>query len=247
MPSRREGLLSLLIASPMAMLGCSSEEPNVETEGSSTGPTGSDTSSTGPVDPGTSTGSTSTGDTGSSSGSTSLDGTTSTGPGPDDTTSSTSTGESSSSSSDDGEEESTTTGGQSGNTCQRVGDVFDKCFGGGYYGYSYYEYACTSNINYFIGQGDLACAQAYNDFYSCIADLECAELAMGAYQACDAENDVVNATCDWGWDSDSFGSFSESGVGFIVPETDGWTSGGFGGTDTDFGGWTDSGGGFGST
>jgi hypothetical protein len=228
MPSRLEGLLSLLIASPMTLLGCTPELLPADTEGSSSGgPSGSSTSSSGVAD--------------SSSTSIALtsDGTTSTGP--TDTTgepmTSSTTGEpmtssSSSSSSSEGGE-STSTGGQ-GNTCERVGDLMEMCWG--YYG-SYYEYSCSYYINYFIGIGDFACAAAYNEFYACVADLECAEVNMGIYEACEDQWDNVSNTC-WGWGgSETFvgeESFGDSGGGFIDPGTGGWASSG--------GGWATSGG-----
>lgn len=231
MPSRLEGLLSLLVASPMTLLGCTPDPTPADTEGSS---------SSGPA--GSSTGSTGVGDSSSTSAGTSTstsDGT-STGPG---ASTSSSTTEISTSSSGPSESTSTSEGGESsttggvGNTCERVGDLMDMCFGGGY-GY-YYESSCNYYINYHIAAGDYACAQAYNEIYSCIADLECAEVFMGVYQSCQTEYENMYDTCyDWG---DTFGSdsFGDSGVVFIVPETDsGVTSGGsatgFFGSDTGF-------------
>lgn len=228
MPSRREGLLSLLIASPMTLLGCTPDPVPADTEGSSSGgTTGGSTGSTGVADSSSTAVGTSTGDGTTSTGPTSATGSSST------TDVSTSSGgttaESSSSSSEGGE--SSTTGGV-GNTCERVGDLMNMCFGGGY-GY-YYESSCNYYINYWIAAGDYACAQAYNEVYSCIADLECAEVFMGVYSACSAEYDNMYDTCyNWG---DTFGSdsFGDSGVAFIVPETSGGSATGFFGTDTDF-------------
>lgn len=231
MPPRLEGLLSLLVASPMTLLGCTPDPTPADTEGSSSsGPAGSSTGSTGVADSGSTSAGTSTGDGTTSTGSTSTSASSST------TDASTSSGGPSESTSTSEGGESSTTGGV-GNTCERVGDLMDMCFGGGY-GY-YYESSCNYYINYWIAAGDYACAQAYNEVYSCIADLECAEVFMGVYQACATEYDNMYATCyDWGgtFGSDSFG---DSGVVFIVPETDGWaTSGGsatgFFGSDTGF-------------
>lgn len=230
MPSRREGLLSLLIASPMTLLGCTPDPTPADTEGSSSGgPAGSSTGSTGVADSGSTSVGTSTGDGTTSTGSTSATGSSSTSDAS--TSSGGTTGESTSSSSSGGNE-STTTGGGVGNTCERVGDLMNMCFGGGY-GY-YYESSCNYYINYWIAAGDYACAQAYNEVYSCIADLECAEVFMGVYSACSTEYDNMYDTCyNWG---DTFGSdsFGDSGVAFIVPETSGGSATGFFGTDTDF-------------
>jgi hypothetical protein len=243
MPSRLEGLLSLLVASPMTLLGCTPDEPPADSEGSSSGGPGGGTSSTGAVDSSSTGGGTSTGDGTTSTGSSSS--------GPDVSTSSTGPGDSSSSSSSEGGEESGTTDGGQGNTCERVGDLMNMCFGGGY-GY-YYESSCNYYINYFISIGDIACAQAYNEVYSCIADLECAEVFMGVYNACEVQYDNMYNVCwDWGstttfgWETESGGWDSgwwsatdsgwwgseDSGVVFIVPpsESDGWSSGGWGTT-----------------
>jgi hypothetical protein len=236
LPSRIPGLLSLLMASPMALLGCTPDEPPVDDEGSSSGSTGAGSTSTGVADS-TSTdgGSTSTGSTsGSSTGTT--DGTTM---GVVDTSAtteiSTSSGGTTSESTDGGE--STSTGGEQGNTCDRVGDLFDMCGGGGYY-YNYYEYSCNNYINYYISIGDIECAQAHNEIYACIADLSCVELGMGAYFHCEAQYDNMQDICyDWG---DTFGEsdFGEDDFGgsFIVFGT---SDGGFIGGSSD--------GGFGST
>lgn len=238
MPSRREGLLSLLLASPMTMLGCTSDPLPQDTEGNSSSSTsGGSTGSSGAVDSSSTGAGTSTGDDTTSTGSTITSGSSST---TDLSTSSGGSSESSSSSSEGGE--STTTGGGGGNTCERVGDLMNMCFGGGY-GY-YYESSCNYYINYWIAQGDYACALAYNEVYSCIADLECAEVFMGVYSACETEYDNMYDTCyDWGdtfGGTDSFGGTdtwgwgtgdsgfvgSDGGGGFIVPpETGGWTSG----------------------
>lgn len=241
MPSRREGLLSLLLASPMTMLGCTPDPTPQDTEGdSSSSTTGGSTGSSGVADSSSTGAGTSTGDDTTSTGSTSTSGSSST------TDASTSSGASSESSSSSEGGESTTTGGGAGNTCERVGDLMNMCFGGGY-GY-YYESSCNYYINYWIAQGDYACAQAYNEVYSCIADLECAEVFMGVYSACETEYDNMYDTCyDWGdtFGTDSFGGTdtwgwgtgdsgfvgSDSGGGFIVPpDTGGWTGGGWGST-----------------
>jgi hypothetical protein len=243
MPSRREGLLSLLIASPMTLLGCNTEPLPGDTEGSSTGSSsGGGSSTTGVADSSSTSGGTSSTDDGTTSTGSSSSGDTSssTSPivevstsssGPDDTTSS-------------GGEESTSTGGGQGNTCQRVGDLMDMCFGGGYYGYGYwYESECTYNINYFLAAGDLACAQAYNEVYACIADLECAEVFNGIYNACEVQYDNLYALNCWNWGGTSFGWDTESG-GW---NDSGWwgTSGGWGGSEDSgwvgTGGWEDSG------
>lgn len=243
MPSRLESLLSLLVASPMTLLGCTPDEPPTDGEGSSTGPVGSSSGSTGVPDSSSTSLATTGDDTQGSTGSSST-----TEPiVPGTTDPSTSSGPPSDSTSSDGGE-STSTGGEQGNTCDRVGDLMDMCFGGGY-GY-YYESSCNYYINYWIAAGDLACAQAYNEVYACIADLECAEVFMGVYDACEVQYDNMYAVCyDWG---DTFGgtfgdsgAFEDSGVGFIVPETDGFGSAT---SDGGWGGWTSTdGGGFGST
>jgi hypothetical protein len=244
MPSRREGLLSLLIASPMTLLGCNTEPLPGETEGTSSSTSGEgSTTTTAVADSSTTSGGSSSSDDGTTStGSSSSGDPSSSGPivevstsssGPDDTTSS-------------GGEESTSTGGGmgQGNTCERVGDLMDMCFGGGYYGYGYwYESECTYNINYFIAAGDLACAQAYNEVYACIADLECAEVFNGIYNACEVQYDNLYALNCWNWGGTSFGWDTESG-GW---NDSGWwgTSGGWGGSEDSgwvgTGGWEDSG------
>jgi len=237
MPSRIEGLLSLLVASPMSLLGCTPELLPADTEGSSSGEpmggssssgTPSDSTSTStpiPTDDTTSTGSTS---------STSEPVTSTT----DVSTSSSSTTESSTSEGG----ESTSTGGEQGNTCERVGDLMDMCFFG--YGY-WYEYSCNYYINDAIAEGDVECAQLWNEFYACVADLECAEVNMGIYEACETQWDAATDAC-WNFGgTDSFGE--DSGFAFIVPETSGWSDGGWasdsGGWASGSGGWASDGGG----
>ncbi len=235
LPSRLEGLISLLIASPMSLLGCTPTEPLDPDDGGTTGSS-----------MGTSTGSTGVADTDSTSIATtavsgSSEGTTSTAS----TSLGTSEGSTSSSgSTDEGTTEAvgtSTTGGEQGNTCQRAGDVIDMCIGGGYG--AYYEYYCNYAISYYIGIGDIECAQAHNEVYACIADLDCAQVAMGIYLACDVQYDHLYTVCyDWGetdgWGSGGItGGWGSSDGGWGGSGSGGWwgTTGGWGGSDS--GGW----------
>ena len=237
LPTRLEGLMSLLIASPMTLLGCTPVEPVAETEGSSSGSTGSgpNPNSTGIADTG-STGIVTTGATSGSSGSS--DGTTMALTSGGTVDPSTTTDPTSGVTTEMG---SSSTGDGMGTTCERAGDVMDMCGYGGYYGGGY-EYYCTYVINYYIGLGDVACAQAHNEIYACIAELDCAQVAMGIYNVCNVQyENMYNICYDWGGtfgtDSGWGGTFGSDG-GFIGSDGGFVSDGGFIGSDS---GWSTTG------
>lgn len=207
-PPRLESLLSLLIASPMALLGCPGDDGPAQPEEGSTGTTGT---STGP-------GPTTVADSGTTSTTGAMDDTTSGSSGSssgttvgmaDSTSSGGSSGSTGSSGESSSEGSSSSSGGGGGNICYHAGQVMEMCLYAGAGGY--YEYACNYLINLYIATGDIPCAQAHAEIYACLAGLDCAAVAMGWYNVCAAQHENMYDTCYGGSDTDTFGFETEFG------------------------------------